>query len=154
MGKGFFSDVYQGILSRPEAKLSVAIKMPKQGNFVQEEDAKMQRDILREELKIMGYLQNGFVFGGHENVLLLVGAITTNRKHFCLLTEYCSLGSMENFLQDKHSSRKFVNELILENTTVSRGQRSTIIQVYKVAKNLFSYPNCCTKLTTIVITTI
>jgi hypothetical protein len=105
--------------------------MPKCGSLVQQADAKMQRDVLREELKIMGYLQNGVVFGGHENVLLLVGAITTNRKHFCLLTEYCSLGSMENFLQNKHSTHKFVNELILES---SSGHRFPTTRIYKVEK--------------------
>uniref|UniRef100_A0A914UPF9 Uncharacterized protein n=1 Tax=Plectus sambesii TaxID=2011161 RepID=A0A914UPF9_9BILA len=52
--------------------------------------------------------------GGHPNVLRLAGAITTIPNEFYVITEYCNLGSLAQFLQEKNSEGLFENELIFE----------------------------------------
>ncbi len=106
-----------GTLSSSIGKQIVAVKMPKisdkSSNLVASEN-RNQRRVLRSELKIMTYLQS--VSGGHENVLRLVGAITTSRADFCVLTEYCEWGSLDQFLKKKFNNGDFENEIIYEET--------------------------------------
>uniref|UniRef100_A0A914X042 Protein kinase domain-containing protein n=1 Tax=Plectus sambesii TaxID=2011161 RepID=A0A914X042_9BILA len=74
---------------------------------------KRQRQALRDELSIFAHLQSSST-GGHENVLKLLGAITTIKTDFSLLTEYCECGSMDRFLQEKWKNGKFEDELVFD----------------------------------------
>uniref|UniRef100_A0A914VMR0 Protein kinase domain-containing protein n=1 Tax=Plectus sambesii TaxID=2011161 RepID=A0A914VMR0_9BILA len=118
IGEGYYSDVHMGMLSSPTAEIPVAVKTTKTKtgamNAEESEDIrKRQRQALREELGIFEHLQSSSV-GGHENVLKLLGAMTTIRTEFCLLTEYCECGSMDRFLQAKWKNGHFVDELVIE----------------------------------------
>jgi hypothetical protein len=112
------------MLTQPNGKLPVAVKMPKcscstslnrQERVEREQLLRRQRKLLRDELNIMAHLQA--LTGGHENVLKLVGAITTIRADFCVLTEYCEWGSVEQFLRDKFHNDDFENEIIFAEIT-------------------------------------
>uniref|UniRef100_A0A914WGS6 Protein kinase domain-containing protein n=1 Tax=Plectus sambesii TaxID=2011161 RepID=A0A914WGS6_9BILA len=74
---------------------------------------KRQRQAIKDELSIFAHLQSSST-GGHENVLKLLGAITTIKTDFCLLTEYCECGSMDRFLQTKWKNGAFEDELVFE----------------------------------------
>uniref|UniRef100_A0A914UJK8 Protein kinase domain-containing protein n=1 Tax=Plectus sambesii TaxID=2011161 RepID=A0A914UJK8_9BILA len=118
IGKGYFSDVHMGMLSSPNKDIPVAVKTTqmKTGSINEEESKdilKRQRQALRDELDIFVHLQSSAV-GGHENVLKLLGAITTIKTDFSLVTEYCECGSMDSFLQAKWKNGDFVDELIFE----------------------------------------
>uniref|UniRef100_A0A914WDP8 Protein kinase domain-containing protein n=1 Tax=Plectus sambesii TaxID=2011161 RepID=A0A914WDP8_9BILA len=118
IGKGYFSDVHMGMLSLPNKDIPVAVKTTqmKTGSMNAEESEdvlRRQRQALRDELDIFAHLQSSAV-GGHENVLKLLGAITTIKTDFSLLTEYCECGSMDSFLQAKWKNGDFVDELIFE----------------------------------------
>uniref|UniRef100_A0A914WLY5 Protein kinase domain-containing protein n=1 Tax=Plectus sambesii TaxID=2011161 RepID=A0A914WLY5_9BILA len=118
IGKGHFSDVHMGILSLSTGKIPVAVKATKRktGSVNEEESEdilKRQRQALRDELSIFAHLQSSST-GGHENVLKLLGAITTIKTDFCLLTEYCECGSMDRFLQEKWKNGDFEDELVVE----------------------------------------
>lgn len=52
--------------------------------------------------------------GGHPNILRLIGVVTIWRDRFCIVTEYCDLGSLGLFLQEKFYKDLFVNELVSE----------------------------------------
>ncbi len=113
--------MHLGTLSQLIGKVPVAVKSPKL-RFVSEKSEnirskrrnimRQQRKLLKDELKIMTHLQA--VSGGHENVLKLVGAITTSRTDFCILTEYCEWGSMDHFLRKKFNNGEFENEIICD----------------------------------------
>lgn len=94
-----------GTLSRPNGDVRVAIKKPK------EDGNELQKSLLREEMNIMAHLQEGLP---HENILKMIGYITTSSEHFCLLTEYCELGSLDKFLRKKIESNKFEDEIAFE----------------------------------------
>uniref|UniRef100_A0A914WE36 Protein kinase domain-containing protein n=1 Tax=Plectus sambesii TaxID=2011161 RepID=A0A914WE36_9BILA len=118
IGKGYFSDVHMGMLSLLTGKVPVAVKKPQMetGAMNAAESAailKRQRQALKDELSIFAHLQSSST-GGHENVLKLLGAITTIKTDFCLLTEYCECGSMDRFLQAKWKNKAFENELVFE----------------------------------------
>uniref|UniRef100_A0A914VLT6 Protein kinase domain-containing protein n=1 Tax=Plectus sambesii TaxID=2011161 RepID=A0A914VLT6_9BILA len=118
IGKGYFSDVHMGMLSLPTGKVPVAVKKPQTETRAMNaaESAailKRQRQALKDELSIFAHLQSSST-GGHENVLKLLGAITTIRSNFCLLTEYCECGSMDRFLQTKWKNGAFEDELVFE----------------------------------------
>ena len=118
IGKGHFSDVHMGILSLPTGKIPVAVKATKRktGSINEEESEdihKRQRQALRDELSIFAHLQSSST-AGHENVLKLLGAITTFKTDFCLLTEYCECGSLDRFLQAKWKNGDFEDELVFE----------------------------------------
>jgi hypothetical protein len=119
LGQGCFGDVYLGTFTQPIGIVPVAVKTPK--NFVSSSHAnsikekkkiRLQRKLLRDELKIMAHIQDSL--GGHANVLRLVGAITTSKEDFCILTEYCEWGSLDHFLRNKYNSDDFENELLFE----------------------------------------
>lgn len=93
-----------GTLSGTHGDVPVAIKTPK------DDDDELQKELLIEEMKIMAYLQEGFP---HENVLKMIGCVT-NKEHFCLLTEYCELGSLDKFLRKTIYSNKFEHEIVYE----------------------------------------
>uniref|UniRef100_A0A914WT89 Protein kinase domain-containing protein n=1 Tax=Plectus sambesii TaxID=2011161 RepID=A0A914WT89_9BILA len=121
VGKGHFSDVHIGILSLSTKNITVAVKSVKTSQMKKEstntmeseQSCKHQRKALRNELKIFTHLQSSSA-GGHENVLKLLGAITTIRTDFSLLTEYCENGSMDCFLQEKKKNGDFEDELVFE----------------------------------------
>jgi hypothetical protein len=107
--------VYKGILSTPKGDVEVAVKMAKSydesGSTEQRETyQKLQREVLRGELMTMGYLQKGL--GGHENILKLIGAITIMKAKFCILTEFCEWGSLDQFLCQKFKHGNFLNEIV------------------------------------------
>uniref|UniRef100_A0A914WCF1 Protein kinase domain-containing protein n=1 Tax=Plectus sambesii TaxID=2011161 RepID=A0A914WCF1_9BILA len=135
LGSGHFGDVYLGILNLNGAKIPVAVKKTKQlatiqqteGNRSPEECNKiwqMERDSLRDELKIMAHI------GAHANVVRLIGAVTTSKDDYCLVTEYCEYGSLDTFLQNKMDLGLFMNEIVTEDNAgyVIRGREC----VYKV----------------------
>lgn len=126
LGGGNFGDVFLGTLSGSKGKVRVAVKKPK--NRSDSNDQKVQRDLLSVEMKMMAYLQERLP-NGHENVLRLVGAATRNIEHFCILTEYCEWGSLDNFLRNKFGSEKYVNEVVSEN--IDNNEQSAR-QAYKV----------------------
>jgi serine/threonine protein kinase len=120
-GRGNFSDVHVGILSLPIGKIPVAVKTPKcsivkpnnrKAWKKEETDRRRQRKLLRDELAIMIRLQ--VKSGGHDNLLKLIGAITKSRTDFCILIEYCELGSVDRFLQEKFKNSEFIDEIICE----------------------------------------
>uniref|UniRef100_A0A914W1K8 Protein kinase domain-containing protein n=1 Tax=Plectus sambesii TaxID=2011161 RepID=A0A914W1K8_9BILA len=118
IGKGYFSDVHMGMLSLPAGKVPVAVKKSQMdtGSMNAVESAatlERQRQALKDELSIFAHLQSSST-GGHENVLKLLGAITTIRTDFCLLTEYCECGSMDRFLQEKWKNGDFEDELVFD----------------------------------------
>uniref|UniRef100_A0A914W0K7 Protein kinase domain-containing protein n=1 Tax=Plectus sambesii TaxID=2011161 RepID=A0A914W0K7_9BILA len=118
IGNGYFSDVHMGMLSLPTGNVPVAVKRPQMETGAMnaaESAAILERQIqaLREELSIFADLQSSST-GGHENVLKLLGAITTIRAEFSLLTEYCECGSMDRFLQKKWENDNFEDELVFE----------------------------------------
>uniref|UniRef100_A0A914W6F3 Uncharacterized protein n=1 Tax=Plectus sambesii TaxID=2011161 RepID=A0A914W6F3_9BILA len=118
LGEGHYGDVHMGMLSLPIGNIPVAVKTTKRKtgaiNAEESEDIrKRQREALRDELSIFAYIQSSSE-GGHENVLKLLGAITTIRADFSLLTEYCECGSMESFLHAKLKDDHFVDELVIE----------------------------------------
>uniref|UniRef100_A0A914VH99 Protein kinase domain-containing protein n=1 Tax=Plectus sambesii TaxID=2011161 RepID=A0A914VH99_9BILA len=132
IGKGHYSDVYMGILSLPNESIPVAVKRQQKETSAMNaaESAailKRQRQALKDELSIFAHLQSSSA-GGHENVLKLLGAITTIKTDFCLLTEYCEYGSMDRFLQTKWENRDFKDELVFdgnENKQVWKIQRDS-----------------------------
>lgn len=130
LGKGHFGDVALGILSGPNGCALVAVKTPKHHSG--SGDQKWQRQLLRDEMKIMAYLQERLP-NGHENVLKLVGAITSSSEHFCILTEYCEWGSLNKFLQNTIENKRFEDEIVLEESD-NNGQ--SVNQMYKVCINL------------------
>jgi serine/threonine protein kinase len=112
------------MLTQPNGKIPVAVKMAKYSSSIslnrqerakREQLLRRQRKLLRDELNIMAHLQA--LTGGHENVLKLVGAITTIRADFCVLTEYCEWGSAEHFLRNKFLNGDFENEIIVAEIT-------------------------------------
>uniref|UniRef100_A0A914X1Z4 Protein kinase domain-containing protein n=1 Tax=Plectus sambesii TaxID=2011161 RepID=A0A914X1Z4_9BILA len=116
--EGYYSDVHIGMLSLPIGNIPVAVKAAKTKtgakNWEESEDIrKRQRQALRDELSIFAHLQSSTA-GGHENVLKLLGATTTIRTDFCLMTEYCECGSMDRFLQAKWKNGHFEDELVFE----------------------------------------
>uniref|UniRef100_A0A914UI41 Protein kinase domain-containing protein n=1 Tax=Plectus sambesii TaxID=2011161 RepID=A0A914UI41_9BILA len=118
INRGYYSDIHMGMLSLSSGSVTVAVKMPQLYtdtiNATEREDTlRRQRRALRDELNIFVHLQSSSA-GGHENVLKLIGAITTIKNDFCLLTEYCDRGSMDCFLQTKRGNSKFEDELIYE----------------------------------------
>uniref|UniRef100_A0A914VZJ9 Protein kinase domain-containing protein n=1 Tax=Plectus sambesii TaxID=2011161 RepID=A0A914VZJ9_9BILA len=118
IGKGYFSDVYMGIITLPNESIPVAVKKPQKDtgsmNVLDGEAIlRRQRQALRDELSIFAHLQSSST-GGHENVLKLLGAITTIKTDFCLLTEYCERGSLDRFLQAKWKNGAFEDELVFE----------------------------------------
>jgi serine/threonine protein kinase len=115
LGQGYFGDVFMGTLSLPVGILPVAVKMAKTNTRAineaeREEMLRLQRNALRDELYIFAHIQAKP--GGHKNVLKLVGAITTLKTDFCLMTEFCERGSMDNFLKNIYKENKFENELL------------------------------------------
>ena len=110
----------------PIGKVPVAVKMPKSNTGLgngkakkrQEKIIKCQRQLMREEMAIMIHLQKES--GGHPNVLKLIGAITTIRADFCILTEYCEWGSMDQFLRRKIKNGEFLDEIIKEENGTSQ----------------------------------
>uniref|UniRef100_A0A914W8R5 Protein kinase domain-containing protein n=1 Tax=Plectus sambesii TaxID=2011161 RepID=A0A914W8R5_9BILA len=132
IGKGYFSDVHVGMLSMPTQSIAVAVKTSqmKTGamNAEESEDIlRRQRQALKDELSIFAHLQSSSV-GGHENVLKLLGAITTVKTSFCILTEYCECGSLDSFLQAKWKNGAFEDELVFdanENEKVWKNQRDS-----------------------------
>uniref|UniRef100_A0A914V6U8 Protein kinase domain-containing protein n=1 Tax=Plectus sambesii TaxID=2011161 RepID=A0A914V6U8_9BILA len=109
LGQGRFTEVYKGEMTQWGETLNVAVKVLKEG--LDSETEQMKRNILTVDLLIMYGLQKS---GGHPNVLRLAGAITTIPNEFYVITEYCNLGSLAQFLQEKNSEGLFENELILE----------------------------------------
>lgn len=89
--------------------MRVAVKTPKRESDSNERQ--MQRDLLRDEMKILAYLQE-ILPDGHENVLKLIGANTSSIDHFCILTDYCEWGSLDNFLRNKTDNDQYVNEIV------------------------------------------
>uniref|UniRef100_A0A914URL9 Protein kinase domain-containing protein n=1 Tax=Plectus sambesii TaxID=2011161 RepID=A0A914URL9_9BILA len=132
IGKGYFSDVHVGMLSMPTQSIAVAVKTSqmKTGamNAEESEDIlRRQRQALKDELSIFAHLQSSTA-GGHENVLKLLGAITTVKTSFCILTEYCECGSLDSFLQAKWKNGAFEDELIFDpkdNEKVWKNQRDS-----------------------------
>uniref|UniRef100_A0A914VWP2 Protein kinase domain-containing protein n=1 Tax=Plectus sambesii TaxID=2011161 RepID=A0A914VWP2_9BILA len=128
LGSGHYGDVYLGILKQNGAKIPVAVKKTKQLANIQHMELKspeecdkiwqMERDSLRDELKIMGHI------GNHSNVVRLLGAITTSRDDYCIVTEYCEYGSLDTFLQNKMDLGLFINEIVTEDSAgyVVRGR--------------------------------
>uniref|UniRef100_A0A914VHM1 Protein kinase domain-containing protein n=1 Tax=Plectus sambesii TaxID=2011161 RepID=A0A914VHM1_9BILA len=119
LGSGHFGDVHLGILNLNGAKTPVAVKKTKQLASIQQTKVKkspeecskiwqMERDSLRDELKIMAHI------GFHSNVVRLIGAITTSKDDFCLVSEYCEYGSLDTFLQNKMDLGLFMNEIVTE----------------------------------------
>ncbi len=111
MGHGNFGEVYLGVLQQNETFSPIAVKKTKINtkDVQQDQQQKMrsQREALRNELNIMKCTN------GHPNVLKLIGAITTNKDNFCVITEYCEFGSLDVFLQRKWRSGLFCDELIV-----------------------------------------
>lgn len=126
LGNGEFGEVHLGTWSGPNGSMPVAIKRPKSDS--KSYDQEVQRDLLSDEMKIMAYLQE-ILPNGHENILRLVGAVTKNKEHFCILTEYCEWGSLDNFLRRKIENEKYVDELIPE---YSDNSMESTRQIYKV----------------------
>uniref|UniRef100_A0A914VAD9 Protein kinase domain-containing protein n=1 Tax=Plectus sambesii TaxID=2011161 RepID=A0A914VAD9_9BILA len=118
IGRGHFSDVHMGILSLLTKRIPVAVKTTHMRtysmNAVESEDILgRQREMLRDELRMFAHLQSSSA-GGHENILKLLGAITTIETDFCLVTEYCECGSLDCFLQAKWKNGDFEDELVFE----------------------------------------
>uniref|UniRef100_A0A914V1K9 Protein kinase domain-containing protein n=1 Tax=Plectus sambesii TaxID=2011161 RepID=A0A914V1K9_9BILA len=129
LGSGHFGDVYLGILNLNGAKIPVAVKKTKQLASIQQMKGdkgpeecnkiwQMERDSLRDELKIMAHI------GAHANVVRLIGAVTTSKDDYCLVTEYCEYGSLDTFLQNKMDLGLFMNEIVTEDSAgyVIRGR--------------------------------
>lgn len=69
------------------------------------EKQKIQRDAIRNELKILTSI------GEHPNIIKLLGIVTMNRAEFCIITEYCENGSLDNFLDFKYKNEYFVDQV-------------------------------------------
>uniref|UniRef100_A0A914WN68 Protein kinase domain-containing protein n=1 Tax=Plectus sambesii TaxID=2011161 RepID=A0A914WN68_9BILA len=118
IGEGFYGDVYLGTLSRSEENIQVAIKM-----------AKDEKSVLRDEMKILMYLQSEIE---HENVLRLLGAVTKSRNEFCILTEFCEFGSLDSFLERKYDGGEFVDEIIVQE---NNEQQQLLEQTWKAQQD-------------------
>ncbi len=114
LGEGSFGDVFLGILNEAGAHRLVALKRPKLHDELRSSPERRtqrlheERECLRDELKIMTHI------GEHPNVVQLLGAITKSRDDFCIILEYCELGSLEVFLQMKFTLDLFIDELVRE----------------------------------------
>lgn len=91
-----------------QTKTIVAIKMLKNHPTMD------QLRSLSRELKVMNYL------GHHINVVNLLGACTTRliKKELYVLMEYCCLGNLQQFLQEKKAS--FITRSTLQNENEKR----------------------------------
>lgn len=118
LGRGYYSDVYVGMLSLPIGEMPVAVKtLQKRTSAVNARKhnsiLRLQRRALKDELQIFAHLQSNSI-DEHENVLKLIGVVTAAKADFCLLTEYCELGSMDHFLQRKWTNDEFEDELVFK----------------------------------------
>uniref|UniRef100_A0A914W8J5 Protein kinase domain-containing protein n=1 Tax=Plectus sambesii TaxID=2011161 RepID=A0A914W8J5_9BILA len=111
---GHFGNVYLGLLNNNGSRLPVAVKTPKSASNERmnqmshaelQEELKLQRESLRDELRTMTKI------GAHLNIIKLFGAITTSKDDFLIVTEYCENGSLDSFLRKKCDKGFFVNEL-------------------------------------------
>jgi serine/threonine protein kinase len=125
LGSGRFGDVYRGTLAvtidNNRSEITVAIKTPnsresfRAKEMSEEEIDKIlldERYSLREELTVMTQI------GEHSNVLKLLGAATNSEENFCIVTEYCQLGSLDEFLREKNEQDLFVSEICSENCSI------------------------------------
>ena len=82
----------------------------------------IQIDSLRKEIEVMAHV------GAHPYVLRLLGAITTkDLADFCVVTEYCEFGSLDEFLKQKSSRKLFIDEIVA-NTCESAAENSRSTQ--------------------------
>lgn len=114
----------------------VAMKKIKNANTLTVEKLRMETDAMRKEMSIMAYV------GEHEYILRLVGIITRQVENFCIVTEFCEHGSLENFLKEKRSKNHYMNEILSpENIYVSTdsSRRTQYIVSILLPSNIFTF---------------
>uniref|UniRef100_A0A3Q1JB40 receptor protein-tyrosine kinase n=1 Tax=Anabas testudineus TaxID=64144 RepID=A0A3Q1JB40_ANATE len=109
LGAGAFGKVVEATaygLGKEDNVLRVAVKMLKASAHSDE------REALMSELKILSHL------GHHKNIVNLLGACTYGGPVF-VITEYCSLGDLLNFLRQAETLMNFVVNIpdIMENSS-------------------------------------
>uniref|UniRef100_A0A914UT60 Protein kinase domain-containing protein n=1 Tax=Plectus sambesii TaxID=2011161 RepID=A0A914UT60_9BILA len=109
LGSGNFGCVYRGRLKNDhgsEKYTLVAVKMLRMYNAGKETYLQLLQQLqeaISEEIQIMSRI------GYHENVLKLIGSMK-NGDLPCLVSEYCSFGSLDKFLSSRKD--KFVDEIV------------------------------------------
>ncbi len=110
MAIGFYGEVYFGHL---DGTKEVAIKTAKTTNgpktSEQEKKNAQQLESLRAELKIFAAINR------HENVVSLLGAVTTNEMEFCIVLEFCKHKGLDIFLSK--GKQKFIDEIVQQKTS-------------------------------------
>uniref|UniRef100_A0A914WCC8 Protein kinase domain-containing protein n=1 Tax=Plectus sambesii TaxID=2011161 RepID=A0A914WCC8_9BILA len=115
LGDGHFGKAYLGrMLNKSNNIILVAVKTlhvaQGQANV---QLLQQQRDAVEEEIKLMARLATK-----HQNVLQLIGSLTTAENMLCLVTEYCEYRSLDHFLGTRKD--KFINEIVVNGSADRR----------------------------------
>jgi serine/threonine protein kinase len=54
----------------------------------------------------------------HSNIVHLIGTMTTNEDDIYLMYEYCELGILERYLQEKYQNNKFYDQINRQNSNL------------------------------------
>ena len=108
LGKGHYGVVWHAeLIDGYGTRTVVAMKMiNKLPTTFSDQHFLIEINAIRAEIDNLAYL------GEHENILKLIGAITNNIRQFCIVTEYCELGSLDKYLNEKKRTNRFMNEIV------------------------------------------
>ena len=94
LGEGNFGIVYKGTLNDGIARKTMALKL------VKDIDSRGQVDSLKIELETMNSLKP------HKNIVGLIGHVQIDGEAIWIMTEYCNLGSLKEYLLSNRKTLK------------------------------------------------